>query len=59
MEFIYGLFKSNREPRMTRFIAVELAKDHFYSIENAKKDLGYQPVVSSEEGMLKLLKSLT
>lgn len=58
LEFIYRVFKSNREPPMTRFVAVELAKDHFFCIERARKDLGYSPIISSEEAMLKLLNSL-
>jgi len=31
------------EPPMTRFIATELAKDHWYSIAAARQDLGYAP----------------
>ncbi len=28
-----------------------LVKDFFFSGENAKRDLGYEPIVSKEEGM--------
>ena len=39
------------EPPMTRFIAVELSKSHYFSIEAAKRDLGYEPRVSISEGV--------
>ncbi|HEY0966200.1 MAG TPA: NAD-dependent epimerase/dehydratase family protein [Opitutaceae bacterium] len=38
------------EPPMTRFIADELAKDHWFSIEAARRDLGYQPRVTMAAG---------
>jgi nucleoside-diphosphate-sugar epimerase len=42
------------EPPMTRFIAVELAKDHWFSVEAAKRDLGYRPVVDTAQAMADL-----
>ena len=30
---------------MTRFAAVELAKDHYFDISQAKQDLGYFPKI--------------
>ena len=36
---------------MTRFVAVELSKSHYFSIEAAKHDLGYEPRVSISEGV--------
>lgn len=53
-EGIYTLFRIFSEPRMTRFLASQLAKSHFFSIEKAKKDLGYAPEVSHEEGLNRL-----
>jgi len=44
---------------MTRFLAEQLAKSHCFSIEKAKKELGYNPRISTEEGMKRLLHSLT
>ena len=43
------------EPPMTRFIAAELAKDHWFSIEAARRDLGYQPRVTMAEGTAALV----
>lgn len=50
-EMIYTLFKLPGEPRMTRFLAYQLAHSHYFSHENAEKDLNYRPIVSLEEGM--------
>jgi nucleoside-diphosphate-sugar epimerase len=46
------------EPPMTRFIAAELAKDHWFDISAAKRDLGYQPTVSMVDGTAKLVEHL-
>lgn len=59
LEFLYKLFRIKQDPPMTRFVAVELAKDHYYSIENAKKDLGYTPAVTTQEGMRELIDFLS
>ena len=40
---------------MTRFLAVQLAKSHWFSIENANRDLGYFPKVSTAEGINTIL----
>jgi len=55
LELIYRFFRMNREPRMTRFLAQQLAKSHYFSHMNAQNDLGYYPVVSTEEGMIRLV----
>lgn len=57
-EAIYSIFKLKQEPPMTRFLATELSKDHYFSINNAKKDLGYNPQVTAEEGLTELAKHL-
>ncbi|WP_157836840.1 NAD-dependent epimerase/dehydratase family protein, partial [Geminisphaera colitermitum] len=46
------------DPPMTRFVAAELAKDHWFSIERARRDLGYEPRVSMEEGTAELVRHL-
>lgn len=38
-------------PRMTRFIARNLATAHWYDISAAERDIGYTPRVSNEEGL--------
>jgi len=51
LEMLYKIARLKREPKMTRFLAEQLAKSHYFSIENARKDLGYQPVISTTEGL--------
>ncbi len=44
-EGVYKLARLRREPPMTRFVAAQLALDHYFSIEKARKLLGYDPQV--------------
>lgn len=54
LEFFYKIFNISGEPKMTRFIADELATAHWFDINAAKKDLGYVPRVSTKEGLRRL-----
>ena len=51
LEGVYGLFRRHGEPPMTRFVAFELAKDHFFSIGAARNDLGYRPRIETTTGL--------
>ncbi len=51
LEAMHSLARYQKEPRMTRFLAEQLAKSHYFSIENARRDLGYEPLVSTAEGL--------
>jgi nucleoside-diphosphate-sugar epimerase len=42
------------EPRMTRFLAAQLSTSHYFDISAARRDFGYAPRVSMEEGMRRL-----
>ena len=46
------------EPPMTRFVAAELAKDHWFDIAAARRDLGYTPRVSMAAGTDELIEHL-
>ena len=46
------------EPIMTRFVARQLSTDHWFDITAAKRDLGYKPIVSIDEGMKRLAEDL-
>ena len=58
MEGIYTVRRCQEEPMMTRFVAEQLAKSHWFSIENAHLDFGYSPRVSTADGMEKLIEFL-
>lgn len=52
-----GLWKvvgKSSDPPMTRFLAAQLATDHYFDISKARRDFGYAPRMSTEEGMRQL-----
>ena len=59
MEGIYMWFSMEKEPRMTRFLAEQLAKSHWFTIDKAKRDLGYEPRVSTSEGLNRVVQWLS
>jgi len=58
LEGIHMWFGITAEPRMTRFMAEQLAKSHWFAIDSARRDLGYEPRVSTAEGMERVIKWL-
>jgi 2-alkyl-3-oxoalkanoate reductase len=58
MERFYKLFRLNGEPPMTRFVVEQLSTSHWYDISAAKRDFGYTPTVSIDEGLKRLKESL-
>lgn len=56
MEAVYSLCRFKGEPVMTRFLATQLAKSYWFDTTRAKKELGFTPRVSHEEGMRRLAK---
>ncbi len=57
-ETLWRVLPLRGEPPMTRFIAAELAKDHWFDITAAKRDLDYQPRVTMAAGTEHLLSRL-
>ncbi len=57
VETIYKLFNIKQEPLMTRFVARQLSTAHWFNLTAAKKELGYQPSISIDEGMKRLKQS--
>ena len=54
LEVAYVALRRRNEPPMTRFVARQFATAHWYDISAAKRDLGYEVLVSMEEGMRRL-----
>lgn len=58
LETIHRTLRIKREPIMTRFLATQLATDHYFDISRARSDFGYDPPVSTAAGMQRLGESL-
>lgn len=46
------------EPRLTRFVVREMTTAHWFNISAAKRDFGYVPRVTTEEGLRRLAEHL-
>ena len=53
-ERLWPLLRLPGEPPLTRFLAEQLCTAHWYSMEPARRDFGYVPQVSIEEGLRRL-----
>lgn len=53
-EFAWRVLRRVDEPPMTRFLAAQLATDHYFDLGRARRELGYSPQVSTKEGMQRL-----
>ena len=58
MEWLYSLLQLQGEPQMTRFLAEQLAKSHWFSIDKANRTFSYSPKISTSVGMDRLVKWL-
>ncbi len=58
LEKVYAALQRNQEPKMTRFLAEQLALSHWFSKNNAQRLLGYREQVSTEQGMEALVRWL-
>ena len=57
IEGLWRLTRRRSDPPLSRFVVEHLATAHWYSLDAARKDLGYEPAVSIEEGLRLLAKS--
>ncbi len=53
-EKAWKLFKIKGEPPITRWVAGELSTAHWFKIDAARRDLGYEPRISIAEGIARL-----
>ena len=54
LEPAWKLLRLAGEPPMTRFLAEQLSTPHWYDISAARRDFGYVPRVSVDEGLARL-----
>ncbi|HLX63223.1 MAG TPA: NAD-dependent epimerase/dehydratase family protein [Planctomycetota bacterium] len=50
-ENLFWLIRRRKEPPMTRFLSKALSCSHYYDISKARRDFGYRPIVSNDEGL--------
>ena len=50
-EGAWKVLRRRTDPPITRFVAVELAKDHYFDIRKAQHELGYRPRVPMNEAL--------
>jgi nucleoside-diphosphate-sugar epimerase len=55
LETVWRLFGRTGEPPMTRFVAKEMATDHWFDITAARRDLGYHPLMTVADGTKELI----
>ncbi len=58
IESAWKLLRLKSEPPLTRWSAEHLSTAHWYDISAAKRDLGYEPEISIDEGLKKLAESM-
>jgi nucleoside-diphosphate-sugar epimerase len=51
LEWLWRNLPLPGEPPMTRFVATELAKDHWFRLDAARGDLGYEPLIAPEDAL--------
>ncbi|MFP6854973.1 MAG: 3-beta hydroxysteroid dehydrogenase, partial [Opitutales bacterium] len=51
LECAWIMLRLGGEPPMTRFVAKQLAEDHWFDISAAQRDLGYEPIISMQDGL--------
>ncbi len=58
LETVHAALRLEREPRMTRFVAHQLARSHWFSHRKAENLLGYRPAITTAEGVERLVTAL-
>jgi len=58
LELVYRVFRLSEEPRLTRFLAAQLARSHYFDITRARRDFGYCPRITTSDGLARLVSYL-
>ncbi len=58
LETFHKIFRPNVEPRITRFVADQMSTSHWYDMEPAKRDFGYQPVIDQNAAFEDMIEDL-
>ena len=58
LETLFALLRIKSEPRMTRFLALQLSADHYFDNTRAQNLLGYRPLLTTTDAMAQLKSAL-
>ncbi len=58
-ELVWSVLRRAGEPPLTRFVAEQLATAHYFDLSAARRDLGFEPRISTAQGLERLRQSLT
>ncbi|AKS40887.1 NAD-dependent epimerase/dehydratase family protein [Wenzhouxiangella marina] len=58
VEGLWRLSRRRSDPPLSRFVVEHLSTAHWYDLSAARRDLGYEPAVSIEQGLERLRSSL-
>ena len=50
-------FVTKKEPLLTRFLISQMSCSHYFDISNAKRDLGYEPKFTVDQGLIATFRS--
>jgi len=54
LEVIYKILHLSKEPYITRFLAETVSQSNWFKIDAARRDLGYDPKIFTDEGLRRL-----
>ncbi len=54
LEILHHLLRIRSEPRMTRFLALQMSADHYFDNTRAQSLLQYRPILSTQDAMARL-----
>ena len=55
LEAAWSVLALKGEPPMTRFVAAQLGTSHWYNLDNARRDIGYEPIVDVHTALARTL----
>jgi len=58
LEALFSILRIKSEPRMTRFLALQLSRDHYFDNTGAQNLLGYRPLLTTPDAMAQLKAAL-
>ncbi len=58
-EKVFEVVGEKSDPPLTRFLVTQLSTDHWFKVDKARRELGWEPAVPLEEGLGRMLESMS